>query len=542
MPAQAPPNVPPPPPVAPDPLDALLARSPLPTAVQSRVWDLYEAADSPKALEAVLRPLRLHASVLKPLLALKRQETEVIGPDRAEESPAPPGGIRRFAAEAWEGLNPVSIVSGIATAAGSPIQTARADHEARMRQFDEAGRAWAEGRLAEAVGHGVAGMVPLVGPAAAEGGERIAAGDVAGGLGLGVGMITSPIGAATWLGRAGTAARQAARAGRAGRLMREAEQIVSERVLAPANPAYRRAAQEAAPALLKRGVRGDRIALQTWADELVASGEQQISRILAESPSATGATKPIVQALTDAMHRLSFAGPLGTPAPVAVNPMRRAYWQQLSTLTQFVQERGPRMKLVDLWRLRQQLDEVAEQAGKYAQASGDMSVGAVGDAAYEAANAIRRQLVAERPALAAANADMHLGLAVRDILNPAKGRPKTAAVTTGATGGLHTTAAIIGHGMAREPGLRALTAFLASDLIPRIKNAQVSPANQLRIAQRKYALAQALQRGDLRAAQRAVVGLSAIVPGAARGLNEALRAYENEEEMPAEEETPESWP
>jgi hypothetical protein len=46
-------------------------------------------------------------------------------------------------------------------------------------------------RASSAFGHGLAGMIPLVGPAAANAGDQIGSGDVAGGLGSGAGLIST---------------------------------------------------------------------------------------------------------------------------------------------------------------------------------------------------------------------------------------------------------------------------------------------------------------------------------------------------------------
>jgi hypothetical protein len=48
-------------------------------------------------------------------------------------------------------------------------------------------------RLMSAGGHALAGALPLIGPAAAEAGEQIGSGDVAGGLGRGAGLIASTV-------------------------------------------------------------------------------------------------------------------------------------------------------------------------------------------------------------------------------------------------------------------------------------------------------------------------------------------------------------
>lgn len=61
--------------------------------------------------------------------------------------------------------------------------------KAQVDQFTKAKQAYHEGRISEAVGHTIAGALPLVGPAAANAGEQIGSGDISGGLGAGAGLI-----------------------------------------------------------------------------------------------------------------------------------------------------------------------------------------------------------------------------------------------------------------------------------------------------------------------------------------------------------------
>lgn len=108
--------------------------------------------------------------------------------------------LGRFAGGVWKNINPVEMVKGVAQAVTSPIETAKAAAGQMGEQWEKAYHAGAEGRYSEMVGHGLAGSLPLVGPAAAAAGERIGSGDVAGGLGEGVGMIL-PMAAARPAGR-----------------------------------------------------------------------------------------------------------------------------------------------------------------------------------------------------------------------------------------------------------------------------------------------------------------------------------------------------
>lgn len=122
-------------------------------------------------------------------------ESDVLsGLGGGEQASAPPAGpqgsaVGRFASNAWDVLNPVAAVKGMYDAVTSPIETGKAMYGAQMNQLDKAKQAFSEGRYSEMVGHGAAAALPLVGPVAAEAGEQIGAGDIAGGLGKMTGIV-----------------------------------------------------------------------------------------------------------------------------------------------------------------------------------------------------------------------------------------------------------------------------------------------------------------------------------------------------------------
>lgn len=105
--------------------------------------------------------------------------------------PAEPEGsaVGRFFSNAGEMLNPVTMVKGAAHAVMNPIDTVTSLAGAHADQAKKALSRAKEGRYIEAIGHGAATVLPLLGPAAAAAGEQIATGDVAGGLGKGVGLL-----------------------------------------------------------------------------------------------------------------------------------------------------------------------------------------------------------------------------------------------------------------------------------------------------------------------------------------------------------------
>lgn len=97
--------------------------------------------------------------------------------------------VGRFTSGAWEMLNPVALVEGVATAVRHPIATGKALVGAQVEQFRKARDAFQEGRYSEAAGHTGAGLLPVLGPLAADIGEQAGDGDVAGAAGRLAGVL-----------------------------------------------------------------------------------------------------------------------------------------------------------------------------------------------------------------------------------------------------------------------------------------------------------------------------------------------------------------
>lgn len=111
----------------------------------------------------------------------------------AENTPAPVQGSAagRFASNAGEMINPVAIAQGVWSAIRHPIDTATNMVTAQVDQGRQAIDLAKQGRYTEALGHAGAAALPVLGPVAAAAGEQMATGDVAGGLGKGVGLLAS---------------------------------------------------------------------------------------------------------------------------------------------------------------------------------------------------------------------------------------------------------------------------------------------------------------------------------------------------------------
>lgn len=487
--------------MAQDPVVSLLLKSPLTPDQRRAASEAFTGSANEDDLQTRMEALKLPRAVMADLWDLK-----VANPPQqiSQQSQGPEGSaLGRFASNLGEQINPVTIVKGLANTVMHPIDTGvgilKAANEQRLKAHDEMDK----GNYGQMAARSVAAAIPILGPAAAQAGEQIAEGDIAGGLGKATGIVGPML-------AAGALRKSPAKAAvKADALEREAVQQVAQKVLAPKNQKYQPLAQEASKELLKRGVQGDRVAIQQWADDLIADAETRIDDVIQSYPqTATLKTQPIVAELQKGMDALGFNGPQGRQ----INPTYRDLHAKMAELKSFVEARGADMSFDDMRRLRQQLDTVSKESGAFAKSKGDRSLSAAERATMETANAIRRQIAAERPELAAPNADMHLGLAVRDILDPVKGRPAAPpSATTGATGGLHTTGAVIGSAL---PGpLKPLAAYIGSTVIPAIREAQVSPQNQLRLAQDKFRLAEALKAGKASTAQNILKTMGMYVPG-----------------------------
>lgn len=127
-------------------------------------------------------------------------------------APAQPQTVGHAATEFGRQINPIPMITGALSTIAHPLDTARSIYNAQANELGQVPKLVREGRYSEAVGHGTAGLIPLVGPAAAKIGETIGgteptfdkygtvikpgqAPDPAGGIGAGAGLITSVLAA-----------------------------------------------------------------------------------------------------------------------------------------------------------------------------------------------------------------------------------------------------------------------------------------------------------------------------------------------------------
>ena len=372
----------------------------------------------------------------------------------------------------------------------------------------------------EAFGHGLAAVLPILGPAAADVGEHFAQGDTAGGVGGMFGLLTPfalkyGLEAKTSGSLMPTKAKIAAtNTARADVLTRQANQQVSQRVLAPGNPRYKGTATKIAPELLARDVNvgrfGDaRMALQQFADEGMDKAGAAIDAA-AQVRTAPMPLKPVIDALNARIDEFHVQG---QPIPTAVGRVQ-ALTQLRNYLRTLSRKTGGAISFDELRAIRDDFYDAADKAKGYAMTGGNEHLADMGWAAREGGGAIRQAIADKMPDLAKYNADYTFFKRLADVLDPNLGRPKqTNYVPSGVTGGMSATGAIAGAELLRDlPGVGRFGAVLGSQLLPRLKALVASPAWDLVSAKDKLALANALRKGDVGGARLLIGSFSRYAP------------------------------
>ena len=372
-----------------------------------------------------------------------------------EQPPVAPEGSAtgRFFSNIGEQLNPVAAVKGIAQAVSSPIETGRALYEGQMQQFDKAGEAYAQGRYSEMLGHGMAGTLPLVGPAAAGAGEQIAAGDIAGGLGAGTGLAASVIGVRPIAKGAVNTARTVTPSRVLDKAATALEKGAVERVADVMSPQVGRMKQRwgnraagVAPTLAKElAAEGAPFSRQAFHADMTAKhmeAKRALDAVADERLAArTFETKPMIDGLLEKRQALTSEAveadayprtrqPTGQPYS-AVGPVREvssplgkdvvphhnaARVAEIDAAISELRQLGPVARYEPIRRLRQSYDGPAEvvYSPSVTQDFLKNQGGALG--AADVTGVLREHLARWDPATATANADYHLRRTADDTL------------------------------------------------------------------------------------------------------------------------------
>lgn len=270
-------------------------------------------------------------------------------------------------------------------------------------QWQKAEDAYQRGSYSEAAGHALAAAIPGVGPAAANAGDEIGSGNIAGGMGEATGLLAPFAG-----GAALDALKSGARAaGVPEALESSANKQYSSALNATTKGNKLRSAQ-VTPELINRGVTGSVKSIAQQSAEKLGEVGQQLSDAYDNLPAGTSiplkdVQNKIASAAEGAFTVPTAGGPLSA-SPVADAGMNHAAQinERLLAASDVDPKTGARVIPVETARrLRQYYDEVAQQAGRYdGKALADQTTAA---AHGMAADAIRAELANNFPDIAKIN-------------------------------------------------------------------------------------------------------------------------------------------
>ena len=160
---------------------------------RAAAWDaVYSVKDDTEA-QRLLASLPFNDDTKATLWDARKGMAPEVAPPATPQAPvARPSAGSRYLGNLWEQINPVAAVKGIAQAVTSPIDTAKGLYQAHAEQFSKASDAASQGGIgnySRAAGHVLAGVLPVIGPVAAQAGEQIGSGDIAGGFGTATGVM-----------------------------------------------------------------------------------------------------------------------------------------------------------------------------------------------------------------------------------------------------------------------------------------------------------------------------------------------------------------
>lgn len=135
--------------------------------------------------------------------------------------------VERFAEGAWKNIDPVAAVESAAQITASPLESLKAIGQAQGERLTAAQKAWESGDYMSAARHALEYAIPIFGPVTGSAGDKMAGGDIAGGLGETAGAAVSLFGPKA-VGSAATAVKGAAASAASNPTVRAAAKAVAK--------------------------------------------------------------------------------------------------------------------------------------------------------------------------------------------------------------------------------------------------------------------------------------------------------------------------
>jgi hypothetical protein len=445
--------------------------------------------------------------------------------------------LGRFASNAWEMVNPVTLAKGAYQMVRHPLDTYESMVDQSAEQFGKAREAYDRGGMSEAIGHAAAGVLPMVGPLAANIGEQAASGDYAGAAGATIGLLAGPKIAkeVIKLPTRVPAVRAALERGAAARVA----DVMTPKA---SNQIARRMGEKAtkiAPQILKENRGGwSRAALQKQILGKLDDAEQGLDAATDARLEARAIdTKPVLDALQqsrDALTAKAVVGskaipaieeagsgpavrqtfdtsfdanqrPMGTPAPKpptvkvgapigedVVPAPNQPRVSQIDQAMGEIRRLGPSSQYEPLRVIRQAYDGPAKTVYNPSLVDDFLKKSGEAKGAADVTAALRDTLAKADPAAAEANARYALYKSAADILEAAeqieKAKPKMGRLIMA-----RLTATIFGGQAAGPAG--AATGFVLAPAVDGLANAGFT--TKLKTAQLMQAIADATKAGDV---------------------------------------------
>jgi flagellar biosynthesis chaperone FliJ len=329
-------------------------------------------------------------------------------------------------------------------------------------------------------GHGLATVLPAIGPAAANAGEMIGSGDIAGGLGAAAGVLAPTMVS----GVRGTPPAKAV----ANRLHGRAVEQYSQ-ALNPTRIDTKVQTARIAPEALKRRVTATSLQkLEDLAETQSAKAGQKVGETYAPHLDDATDTMALVEKLEEAKNEYRDTATDGhtvNTVPERVDAIQK--------LQDKLMEYGDTISVRSRVKLRRNWDEIVNNAKGFVTED----VGVKGWAAREGRSVLRENLMESVPDINAINADYSFWQSLEDVAhasNERKTGQKKNLVTTiaGGAGAVAAEIAMPGGGVVKG----GLQAALGAQLFSSLRKLLDSPGYQMWSAVQKEKLADALFSRD----------------------------------------------
>lgn len=429
--------------------------------------------------------------------------------DFTAQTPQPEGSaLGRYLSNVGSALNPITAAQGIYGAVRHPIDTATNLIGAQVGQAKEAAQDVGQGRYVEAVGHGLAAALPVLGPAAAAAGSQIASGDIAGGLGAATGIL-APVGVPAAVRGASSLVPETLKASIADTLAAKGAESLAD-VMTPKvgrNKArFASMAAKVAPAVAEDPELSawSRAGLQDAVTNKLTAAEDALDAAAAARSNTAVPTRPVIDALLDKRRALTANGVLPAPNAARVAPIEQAI--------QDIKQLGPTATYDQLRLIRGAYDQPAKAIYNPSLTQDFLAKSGEAKGAADVTGVLRDHLAQMDPATAQANATYSLYRNAHDALQAVQEAERTRPKV-----GRQIIARMTGTVAGEQAGglLGAAAGFFAGPMLESVASADWT--TQIKAGQLYAKLAKAIRTGNSGTAIEASTALKWLVAGSAAG-------------------------